>query len=358
MYKNIDFTADLTPEVSLDTVSVVNKNITSKENNLKKDLENKVIDAIKINNKTLVIKGFNQNIDNSLLNIINLDIKNINEGQSSTTVFDENVDININDEIIVTKIELSDEPIELFDDNNTDITEYEVNKGDTLSSIAKKFNISVETILWANDLTTKSKIKIGQKLVILPVSGISYKVKKGDTISGLAKRFNVKERDIIDFNQTEDNKLIVGENIIIPGGKISNNSKTNPSSANNKNNNKNNNNSSSGLVRPIAGGIKTQGIHGYNGIDIGAPIGTSVFAADAGVVTLIRGGNGWNGGYGNYIVVKHKNGVQTLYAHLDKILVDKGQSVDRGQLIGKSGNTGRSTGPHLHFEVRGARNPF
>ncbi len=358
MYKNIDFTADLTPEVSLETVSVVNKNITSKEDNLKKDLENKVIDAIKINNKTLVIKGFNQNIDNSLLNIINLDIKNINEGQSSTTVFDENVDININDEIIVTKIELSDEPIELFDDNNTDITEYEVNKGDTLSSIAKKFNISVETILWANDLTTKSKIKIGQKLVILPVSGISYKVKKGDTISGLAKRFNVKERDIIDFNQTEDNKLIVGENIIIPGGKISNNSKTNPSSANNKNNNKNNNNSSSGLVRPIAGGIKTQGIHGYNGIDIGAPIGTSVFAADAGVVTLIRGGNGWNGGYGNYIVVKHKNGVQTLYAHLDKILVDKGQSVDRGQLIGKSGNTGRSTGPHLHFEVRGARNPF
>lgn len=185
---------------------------------------------------------------------------------------------------------------------------------------------------------------------------MSYKVKKGDTVSGLAKRFNVKERDIIDFNQTENNKLIIGENIIIPGGKISGNKNINIS--NNKTNNKNNNNSSSGLVRPIAGGVKTQGIHGYNGIDIGAPIGTSVFAADSGVVTLVRGGDGWNGGYGNYIVIKHKNGVQTLYAHLDKILVNKGESVDKGDLIGKSGNTGRSTGPHLHFEVRGARNPF
>ena len=75
-------------------------------------------------------------------------------------------------------------------------------------------------------------------------------------------------------------------------------------------------------------------------------------------MTLVRGGDGWNGGYGNYVVIKHTNGVQTLYGHLDSILVDQGQTVSKGQNIARSGNTGQSTGPHLHFEVRGARNPF
>ncbi len=113
-----------------------------------------------------------------------------------------------------------------------------------------------------------------------------------------------------------------------------------------------------GMARPIAGGIKTQGVHGNNGVDIGAPIGTSVFAALDGTVTLTRGGNAWNGGYGNYIVVKHPNGVQTLYAHLSSIGVSTGESVGKGDQIGKSGNSGQSSGPHLHFEVRGAKNPF
>jgi murein DD-endopeptidase MepM/ murein hydrolase activator NlpD len=148
--------------------------------------------------------------------------------------------------------------------------------------------------------------------------------------------------------------LIIGEKIIIPGAKT-----TVKNTNNTKNNTTKKTNSSVGLLmRPVSGGIKTQGIHGNNGVDIGIPVGTSVYAAAGGVISLVRGGDAWNGGYGNYIVVKHPNGVQTLYAHLSSISVNKGETVEKGEVIGRSGNTGRSTGPHLHFEVRGAKNPF
>ncbi len=306
------------------------------------------VNAIKLDEKTLIIKGFNENIDPTLLKTIDLNIQNIQKNVSVDDVH--------GTEIIpvVLDIDLNEDGMELVGSEG-DISEYEVMSGDTLGSIAKKFGISVETILWANDLNSKSSIKVGQKLVILPVSGVSYKVRKGDTVSGLAEKFNVSERDIVDFNKTEDNKLIIGETIIIPGGKLisKNNSKKTVS---NKDDSKGSV-SLGNMIRPIKG-VKTQGIHGYNGIDFGAPIGTPVYASLDGVVTLVRGGNGWNGGYGNYVVIKHNNGIQTLYAHLDSFSVNTGQYVEKGEIIGKSGNTGRSTGPHLHFEVRGSRNPF
>lgn len=308
-----------------------------------------------LDQKTIVIKGFNEDVDNSLLKTIDLDIKNID---ISTTTF--GIDIIP----VIIDVALSDDAIELKYDDNGDIVEYEVVSGDNISSIADKFNVSVDTVLWANDLNSKSSIKVGQKLVILPVSGISYKVKSGDTLSGLSTKFGVTERDIVGFNKTEGDKLIVGENIIIPGGKIStqvnvknpikNQGKNGKTDTNSKNNTKV---GSSGMIRPI-NGVKTQGIHGNNGVDFGANIGTPVYAAMDGVVTLTRGGDSWNGGYGNYIVIKHNNGIQTLYAHLSNISINKGQNVDRGQVIGKSGNSGQSTGPHLHFEVRGSKNPF
>lgn len=313
------------------------------------------MNAIRLDEKTLIIKGFNETIDPGLLKTIDLNIKNISDSIPSTVGEDHGTDI----VPIVLDVDLSGDVVELVDSDG-DISEYEVTQGDTLGSIANKFNISVETILWANDLNSKSSIKVGQKLVILPVSGLSYKVKKGDTVSGLAEKFNVTEDDIVSFNKTENNRLIIGETIIIPGAKMPAR-QTNSLSNINKNNSKVNDEkhqvSVGNMLRPI-NGIKTQGIHGYNGVDFGAPIGTSVYAAMSGVVTLVRGGDSWNGGYGNYIVIKHNNGTQTLYAHLDSIGVNMGQKVDRGDFIGKSGNTGRSTGPHLHFEVRGARNPF
>jgi murein DD-endopeptidase MepM/ murein hydrolase activator NlpD len=102
---------------------------------------------------------------------------------------------------------------------------------------------------------------------------------------------------------------------------------------------------------------KSQGIHGYNGVDLAAPTGTQVLAAASGQVLISRFG-GWNGGYGNYIVIKHSNGTQTLYAHNSANYVSVGQWVSQGDVIGLVGNTGKSTGSHLHFEVRGAKNPF
>ena len=108
---------------------------------------------------------------------------------------------------------------------------------------------------------------------------------------------------------------------------------------------------------PVPGSVKTQGIHGYNAVDLAAPIGTTVYAAAGGEV-IISKSSGWNGGYGNYIVIRHNDGSQTLYAHLSYNSVGVGQYVGTGAVIGSVGNTGRSTGPHLHFEVRGSRNPF
>ncbi len=337
----------------LNSVSVDNINKTKKPDKI-------TVNALKLDEKTIVIKGYNnENIDNILLDTINLNSQNINTSTDVLVTVPQGIDI-----IPVTiDVSLGDDVIELKD-NDSDIVEYEVVSGDNLSSIADKFNISIDTILWANDLNSKSSINVGQKLVILTVSGLSYKVKSGDTISGLAVKFNVTERDIINFNKTNENRLVIGENIIIPGGKINNpvkvtaDTKTVTGSIKKPQQSTGNGNGGS-MARPIgAGGVKTQSIHGHNGVDFGAPIGTPVYASLGGVVTLTRGGDAWNGGYGNYIVVKHSNGVQTLYAHLSSILVNKGENVGKGETIAKSGNTGQSTGPHLHFEVRGSKNPF
>ncbi|MFA6414834.1 MAG: M23 family metallopeptidase, partial [Candidatus Paceibacterota bacterium] len=109
---------------------------------------------------------------------------------------------------------------------------------------------------------------------------------------------------------------------------------------------------------PIPGALITQGIHGWNGIDFGAARGTPIHAAADGIVIIARSNGGWNGGYGNYVVVTHENGSQTLYSHMRSAAVSSGQSVSSGQVIGYVGSTGKSTGSHLHFEVRGAANPF
>jgi murein DD-endopeptidase MepM/ murein hydrolase activator NlpD len=111
------------------------------------------------------------------------------------------------------------------------------------------------------------------------------------------------------------------------------------------------------FIWPVGGGVKTQGLHGYNGIDIGAPKGTPIYASAGGVVIVSRD-SGWNGGYGEYVVIAHDNGVQTLYGHMSRVVAQAGTHVDQGDIIGYIGQTGKATGPHLHFEVRGAKNPF
>lgn len=235
------------------------------------------------------------------------------------------------------------------------ISIYVVRPGDTLSQIATMFNVSTNTIRWANDLGPGKSIQPGQTLVILPVSGVRHTVKKGDTLKGITKKYGGELDEVLSYNGlSADAELAVGDVIVVPNGEIA--APKSSASASGKKSGGSLPSAAGYFIRPV-NGVKTQGIHGYNGIDIGAPVGAPIVAAASGEVIVSRGA-GWNGGYGNYIVIKHGNGTQTLYAHNSQNIVYTGDAVVQGQVIGYVGSTGKSTGSHLHFEVRGAKNPF
>jgi murein DD-endopeptidase MepM/ murein hydrolase activator NlpD len=238
-----------------------------------------------------------------------------------------------------------------------EISVYEVKKGDTLQDVAKLFGVSVNTIIWANDLKSKT-ISRGDTLIILPVTGIKHTVKKGDTVGGLAKKYKADVRDITQYNGiSEETELVVGDVVIIPDGEIEVIQPKTTKKATAPKNKYLTTTPSGFLVRPLVGGRKTQGIHGNNAVDIAATPGTPIVASASGRAIVAKVG-GYNGGYGNLIIITHANGVQTVYAHLRDVYIRQGETVTQGQVIGSVGNTGRSTGPHLHFEVRGAKNPF
>lgn len=235
---------------------------------------------------------------------------------------------------------------------------YVVRKGDTLSAIAAAFNVSVNTIVWANDIKN-GVIREGQTLVILPVNGVLHTVKKGDTLQSIAKQYKGDVTEIVQFNNISTNSVLaLGEEILVPNGKkVVAAPVVVTQVVTSKIRGADGPDLGDYYIRPVYGGTISQGLHGYNGVDLAAPRGTTIVASAEGVVIVARG-SGWNGGYGNYVVIAHPNGTQTLYAHLDRLATREGTEVAQGQLIGYSGSTGRSTGPHLHFEVRGAKNPF
>ncbi len=244
---------------------------------------------------------------------------------------------------------------------NGEISLYVVREGDTLSQIAEMFDVSAKTILWANDISSPSKIRPGDSLIILPITGIRHIVKKGDTLASIAKKYEGDIDDILAYNQLASAEDVsIGDTIVVPGGMITETvaPKKNTTPVRAKGTAVATGNGSAGYTNPLPGAIKTQGLHGYNGVDLsGVPVGTPVLAAAAGEVIVAKS-SGYNGGYGSYVVIKHPNGTQTLYGHLSSVAVGIGQTVAKGEKVGGMGNTGRSTGPHLHFEVRGARNPF
>lgn len=239
-----------------------------------------------------------------------------------------------------------------------EIRVYTVRPGDSLSEVAAMFGVTTNTIMWANDLNRATEIQPGDSLVILPIVGVRHIVKKGDTIASIAKKYDGETDEILSYNQllsAED--LNVGDTLIIPGGamhaapvKVATNAKpisvSGATSA-----------SSAGFSHPAPGSVKSQGVHGYNAVDLAGSYGSAIRAAAAGQV-IVSKSSGWNGGYGQYIVIKHSNGTQTLYAHLSSNSVGVGAYVAQGEVIGAMGSTGKSTGNHLHFEVRGAKNPF
>lgn len=231
---------------------------------------------------------------------------------------------------------------------------YTVQDGDTIASIAAKFNISTNTILWTNGLSAKDIIKVGDHLTILPTTGVLHTVGSGETVLALAKKYDADAHDIITYNKLgEEAKLSIGQKLIIPDGYISPRTAPHvvPRSAHLADSNVPPPASApgTGLIWPTTTRHISQYFRwGHTGIDIDSRSRPPVYAAAAGTVEF----TGWLGGYGNIIIVNHGGGLTTYYAHLDKFYVNQGQTVAKGAAIGQMGSTGRSTGPHLHFEVR------
>ena len=232
---------------------------------------------------------------------------------------------------------------------------YQVQEGDTVSKVAEKFGVSEDTIRWQNDLPSKNSIKVGQTLEILPATGVSHKVQKGDTVYSIAKKYDADAQTIADFPYNafindETFELAIGQTIIVPDGvepaeipwsavarvrQITPNAGTVTATGQ--------------FVWPTAGTITQRFSWFHPGIDIANRAAPTVLAADSGTVL----GAGWldGYGYGNRVIIDHGNGYRTLYGHLSQVFVTAGQTVARGNPIGKMGSTGRSTGIHTHFEV-------
>ena len=255
------------------------------------------------------------------------------------------------DLVIIGETSISPETFVPIENKNTvsddQISIYVVREGDTLPAIARMFGVTVNTVRWGNDLSGNT-IKVGQTLVILPISGIQHIVKKGDTLQSIAKLHKGDLDEILQYNNlAKDTKLALGDVIIVPDGEV-----VAVSSGGSKSTSGGKTPSYVGYyMRPIIGGVKSQGVHGHNGVDLASYHGANILASAGGDVIISRN-SGYNGGYGKYIVIKHSNGTQTLYAHMSATTVNAGEHVSQGQVIGKMGNTGKSTGTHLHFEVR------
>ncbi|PIQ70344.1 hypothetical protein COS55_03315 [Candidatus Shapirobacteria bacterium CG03_land_8_20_14_0_80_40_19] len=238
-----------------------------------------------------------------------------------------------------------------------EIIEYKVEPGDTLSGVSQKFGISIDSIRWANNLASINAIKPGQILRIPPADGIIHKVKKGDTVYSVAKYYGIDPQGIVDypfntFINDETFALAVGQVLIVPDGTMPKVELWSPGQAYIAQRTPDAGTvvASGAFVWPTSGTISQRYTWYHKGIDIANRAGTPVLAADAGKIIIA----GWpdNIGYGNRVFIDHGNGFVTVYAHLSRVDVTVGQTVTRGNVVGLIGSTGRSTGPHLHFEIR------
>ncbi len=236
-----------------------------------------------------------------------------------------------------------------------EITIHTVKEGETIENIAEQYGLKQETIIWENNLTDKQKLREGQELRILPVDGIRHKVLKGETVASIGKKYGLQDAQvqaIVDFpfndfvnNETFD--LAVGQYLMVPGGVKQKASMPIATYASKLTPNAGAVSATGGFVWP-ASGVISQGYSFYHkAIDIAGS--GSILAADSGTVVA----SGWdNSGYGNRVVVDHGNGKRTLYAHMAVLQVVVGQTVNKADVLGVMGSTGRSTGRHLHFEIR------
>ena len=223
---------------------------------------------------------------------------------------------------------------------------YKVQPGDTISGITKKFGLkNISTLIAVNDIDNVRQLCAGQKLKIPSIDGLYYTVKPGNSLTGISAKYNVTMEDLLDVNELEAAELKAGQQLFIPGAKLESSALQNALGELFK--------------RPIAAKFRFTSMFGprldpfsgvksyHTGIDMACPQGTPILASSSGTVSFA----GYSNIYGNYVIIKHANGYQTLYAHMSKILAKKGQWVSQGTRIGLVGSTGYSTGPHLHFTV-------
>ena len=247
-------------------------------------------------------------------------------------------------------------PITVISDKPRDkIIDHEVKDGETISEVAKDYGVSEETILWENDLTAKSSIKPGQKLRILPVSGIAHKVVAGDTIYSVAKKYQANAQAVIDFpfnDVGDDFQLTSGQVLIVPDGAPPEKPKPLPTQylASPGQNIAIADLGTATFIWPASGDLAQYFSWYHPGLDISNLGGGPIRASDSGTVTVAGWPDNW--GYGNRVVIDHGNGYTTLYGHMSSIYVSPGQKVSKGDVIGMMGSTGRSTGVHVHIEIR------
>ncbi len=231
------------------------------------------------------------------------------------------------------------------------LTVYRAIKGETLSKVAANFGVTLNTILWANPALKGRALKPGDEIVILPVSGVLHRAQEGETLSGIAALYGIPEDELAAQNQRlSTGPFVAGDPIVVPGGKP----RRVPGSEANLPNIPN-------YFAVPAAGWNWGELHPKNAVDISNACGTTVTAAAEGLVVQTGNPEDWNDGYGGFTEIEHPNGTATRYGHLSRVTVPAGSYVARSEKIAEIGNTGNvvgTTGCHLHFEVRGARNPF
>ncbi len=299
--------------------------------------------------------------------------KNAKTGE--TNEIDENANVNIvsNNSLLpsVSPMGMS-KGADIGGPSSDQVSVYVVKKGDSISQIAGMFDVSVNTILAANDMKKGEKLVEGDVLLILPIDGLEHTVVKGDTLQSIAKHYKADVDDIALYNGiAEGTKLAIGDKLMIPGGEMADEGGSpvknlKAVAAKDKNYYATHplKDATGYFINPVPTGIKTQGLHGpgKRGIDIGAQTGTPIYASASGTVLVAKTGcvvgrRSCGGGYGNMLIIQHDNGTETLYGHMSKVATSTGAGVSQGQVIGYVGSTGKSTGAHLHFEVKGAKNP-
>ncbi len=271
-------------------------------------------------------------------------LSNVGYTESSLDIVDE-VSLNIQEHSHI----LNSHSFELIDENRltilslksmpiTDMLKvHTVKEGENLWNIANKHDIDIDTLIGANDFNNINTIRPGDKINILPMKGILYKISPGENLSIISQKYNLKIEIIKVLNDIKDpDKIFPARVLFLPGVKPEFGFQDRIEKK---------------FIRPVVGRISSpfgkRWGKMHEGIDFAVPSGTRVEAGASGIVTY----SGWARGYGQTVIIEHQKGFHTLYAHISKLLVKKGQRVSQGELIALSGNTGTTTGPNLHFEV-------